>query len=210
MELKISDWDCYSGEIPADLDVFVIDTMNLDGYSGDLLELSEKDIKDYDDLIPAYVEGCRIDGRLYVVPQMLCTDLLYTRKSDTEMKNVQSIPELHAILKGRGLLADKSSNGSKVFLYLQALIDEKQRFIAYFPMIGEEELSTGAYASLTEIRDMRQKDANERTKDSTWYYLLRPTIRSGGRESIYWLFGGNGGHERRGTGYGHQAVFHDG
>ena len=110
VELNFENWDCYSGEVPEGLDVFVFDTISLDSFAekGFLLALSEKDIQDYNDLIPSFVEGCRVNGTLCVIPQFLCTDLLYTRKKDADLKNVQNIDDLYSVLGDSGLLLDKA------------------------------------------------------------------------------------------------------
>ena len=51
VELNFENWDCYSGEVPEGLDVFVFDTISLDSFAerGFLLALSEKNIQDYND-----------------------------------------------------------------------------------------------------------------------------------------------------------------
>lgn len=60
VKLNFFDWDCYSGILPENLDVFVLDSITLDSFSqkGYLLALSEEDIQDYNDLIPPFAEGC--------------------------------------------------------------------------------------------------------------------------------------------------------
>ncbi|MBQ1466643.1 MAG: hypothetical protein IIZ17_08215 [Eubacteriaceae bacterium] len=91
VELNFVEWDCYSGTVSDDLDVFVFDTVCLDTYvkNGFLLPLDREDISDADDLIPAFLEGSLADGTIYAVPQMLCTDLPYTRKDDTALLDVK-------------------------------------------------------------------------------------------------------------------------
>ena len=154
VELNFENWDCYSGEVPEGLDVFVFDTISLDSFAerGFLLALSEKDIQDYNDLIPSFVEGCRVNGTLCVIPQFLCTDLLYTRKKDADLKNVQNIDDLYSVLGDSGLLLEKHSFTSKIGLYLQALIDEKQSYMDQYPPIKEGELSPIATDSLEKMR----------------------------------------------------------
>ena len=73
VKLHFVQWDCYESVVPDDLDVFVFDAINLDVFAdaGSLLPLSEEDIVDYDDLIPSFMNGCRIDGTIYAVPQLL-------------------------------------------------------------------------------------------------------------------------------------------
>ena len=135
VELNFTDWDCYSGTVPDDLDVFVLDAMSLDAFAekDSLLTLSEEEIQDYDDLIPSFVDGCRVDGDICVVPQFLCTDLLYTRKDDAGLKNVKSIHELYEALDSSGLLLDKQSDDLGICMYMQALIDGTQQYTDQYP-----------------------------------------------------------------------------
>ena len=178
--------DCYSGAVPDDLDVFVFDSMSLDTFArkGSLLNLPEEEIQDYDDLIPSFVEGSRVNGVMYVVPQILCTDLLYTRKADDDLRNVQNIKELHDALGDSGLLPEKSSPAGRVVMYLQALVDEAQRYTGHYPAIEEGKLSSGAVASLELISDMYQADAEGMTEDSGRYYYARRFAEGTGKAYI--------------------------
>ena len=233
VELNFVEWDCYGDEVPEDLDVFVVDTTNLDTFVGKgcLLPLSEEDIQEYDDLVPSIMEGCRVDGTIYVVPQLLCTDILYTRKSDAELSGVQNIDDLYAVLgpagdkddgdgsaldadaengagaaadeaggdgeaadraaadeasgDGRGgLLFEKTSNSSKVCLYMQALTDEEQRYIVFYPPIEEGSLSGGAVDSMLKIAAMRQVEPGGIPADAGWYYYAQRFADGMGRAYI--------------------------
>ena len=159
-ELNFIDWNCYGSDVPENLDVFVFDTINLDLFAGKgcLLPISEEDIRDYDDLIPAIVEDCRVDGRMLVVPQLLCTDLLYTRKADKAMRNVQSIYDLSDVLGDEGLLMDNAAGIAMVGMYLQAFIDSTQTYMDSFPPFEAETLSQEAIESLREIESMLEFD----------------------------------------------------
>ncbi|MBR2699559.1 MAG: thiamine pyridinylase [Clostridia bacterium] len=184
--LNFVDWDCYSGKVPEDLDVFVFDTTSLDAFAqkGYLLALSAEDIQDYDDLIPSFVEGCRVDGEIYAVPQILCTDLLYTRKDDDDLKNVQNIDDLYGALGNSGLLLDKQSPIIQVAMYLQALVDETQRYTDHYPPIEEGTLSPEAISSLERISDMHQTDSEGLPEDGEWYYYARRFSEDMGRAYI--------------------------
>ena len=96
---------------------------------GCLLALSEEDIEDYNDLIPSFAEGCRVNGQIYAVPQLLCTELLYTRKNDADLRNADNIYDLFAALAALdepGLLYDKTFTRT---MYPQALVDCKQQYM---------------------------------------------------------------------------------
>ena len=186
VELVFSDWNCYDPEVPDDLDVFVFDTTSLDTFAGKgyLLALSEEQIEDYDDLIPGFMEGCRVDGTICVVPQLLCADILYTRKGDTALKDVQSIDDLYDILGGDGLLTDKSSKIILICTYLQALIDETRGSVDAFPLVEEDSLSSGAVGSLEKMRDMRQIDPEAAPHSSDRFYYARKFAEGMGRAYI--------------------------
>ena len=186
VELNFENWDCYSGEVPEGLDVFVFDTISQDSFAerGFLLALSEKDIQDYNDLIPSFVEGCRVNGTLCVIPQFLCTDLLYTRKKDADLKNVQNIDDLYSVLGDSGLLLEKHSFTSKIGLYLQALIDEKQSYMDQYPPIKEGELSPIATDSLEKMRKMHLTDSEGDLEDESRFYYARKFAEGMGRAYI--------------------------
>ena len=186
VELNFENWDCYSGEVPEGLDVFVFDTISLDSFAerGFLLALSEKDIQDYNDLIPSFVEGCRVNGTLYAIPQFLCADLLYTRKKDADLKNVQNIDDLYSVLGDSGLLLEKHSFTSKIGLYLQALIDEKQSYMDQYPPIKEGELSPIATDSLEKMRKMHLTDSEGDLEDESRFYYARKFAEGMGRAYI--------------------------
>lgn len=173
IELLFSDWDCYSGEAPDDLDVFVFDAISLDAFAneGYLLPLSEEDIQDYDDLIPSFVEGCRVNGGLYGVPQLVCNDFLFTRKQDDEMKAVQSLDELYEALKDEDeLLLDKDGRTTRICLYLYAMIDENQQYMDTYPPIEEGNLSPEALAALVQMKEMRLVNPEGADGSQLYYY----------------------------------------
>ena len=185
VKLEFADWDCYSGDVPEDLDVFVIDAISLDAYAGKgvLLPLSKEEIRDYEDLIPSFAEGCRVDGTLYVVPQLLCTELLYTRKEDTALKDVQSIDELREALEDRELILEKMSALAQVCRYLQALMDENKQYMDHFPVIEKGKLSGTAADSLRKMRELYLPDPEGVSKESGWYPSAR--LFAGGRGRAY-------------------------
>lgn len=173
VKLIFSDWDCYSRIVPEDLDVFVIDGLSMDAFAdkGDLLALSEEDIQDYDDLIPSFVNGCRVNDEIYVIPQILCSDLLYTRKEDVDLKNVDNIHDLFEALDEPGLLMDKHSTSP---VYLQALTDCEQKYMDQYPPLEAETLSPEAVDSLEKIRKMHLVDPQgEPEGRGRFYYALK-------------------------------------
>ena len=135
-------------------------------------------------IFPSFVEGCRVNGTLCVIPQFLCTDLLYTRKKDADLKNVQNIDDLYSVLGDSGLLLEKHSFTSKIGLYLQALIDEKQSYMDQYPPIKEGELSPIATDSLEKMRKMHLTDSEGDLKDESRFYYARKFAEGMGRAYI--------------------------
>ena len=135
-------------------------------------------------MIPSFVEGCRVNGTLCVIPQFLCTDLLYTRKKDADLKNVQNIDDLYSVLGDSGLLLEKHSFTSKIGLYLQALIDEKQSYMDQYPPIKEGELSPIATDSLEKMRKMHLTDSEGDLEDESRFYYARKFAEGMGRAYI--------------------------
>ena len=174
-ELNFVDWNCYGAEVPEDLDVFVLDAMNLDFFAqkGCLMTLSREDIQAYDDLIPAIMEGCRVDGAICAVPQLICADLLYTRKGDAELAEVRSIDGLYRALPDGGLLQDIADPIATVCLYLQALIDEEKHYTDRYPPIDAESLVPAAVDSIAKIDAMRLKNPEGIPKDGGGYYYAQ-------------------------------------
>ena len=184
--LNFVDWDCYGGSVPDDLDVFVFDTLSLDAFAGKgfLLPLPEEAIGDRADLIPCFMEGCRVDGGILAVPQLLCTDLLFTRGEDEDLKDVQSIDGLYAALDDFGLVMDRGGGTMRVSRYLQAMIDGEQRYMDTFPPIGEATLYPEAVESLAKTEAMRIAIPDGVMEDGETYGFARIFAEGLGRAYI--------------------------
>ncbi len=167
VRLNFVSWDCYHDEIPADLDVFVFDSMFLTGYAeqGLLLPIPEGALQNAEDFLPFALEGSRVDGTLFAVPQLLCTNLLFTRKEDAALSCVSDIPGLYAVLgdrvleseipeAGEGLLIDMSGGFSKLLMYLDALCDVAGAYSDYAETPDPAFFSPEAVASLRLLCDM--------------------------------------------------------
>ena len=166
--LEFVDWDCYSGELPDDLDVFVYDAIFFYPFleQGRLLPLTADEIENREDLFAYALDAAAVDGRFYGIPQMLCSDFLFTRKDDTEMAEIDSIPELYEVLgkvdankafpsENEGLLINITDDAAMNIMYIQALADAEQTVdrAELFP-IDPDHLSAEAVDSITMIRDM--------------------------------------------------------
>ena len=100
------------------------------------------------------------------------------------MKNVQNIDSLYNVLGDSGLLLDKHSATSKICMYLQALIDEKQSYMDHFPPIKEGELSPIAADSIEKMRKMHQTDPKNEPEDEDRFYFARKFAEGMGRAYI--------------------------
>ena len=155
VKLHFADWDCYESDPDPSLDVFVFDSIYLSSFveEGLLTPIPEEKIQDKEDILPFALDDCISKGELYALPQMLCTDLLYTRKSDSDLSGVSDIEALYGILgdrktqsvipdEGEGLLIDLSGTIlTKTVLYLDALMDEQQEYTNYAELPSESNLS---------------------------------------------------------------------
>ena len=176
IRLNFVNWDSYSGQVPDDLDVFVIDTINLDTFTGKgyLLQLSKQEIQDFDDLIDPAAESCIVNGNIVAIPQFLCTPLLYTRKDDHEFDDITNIDQLYDVLNGKELLTDDTEDGDTVCHYLQALNDEYQCYMDSYPLLEKDTLSEGSVNTLEKIRLMRYIESeNESAYNGSYYYAQR-------------------------------------
>lgn len=90
IQLEFSDWDCYSGTLPENADVFVYDGVYLNNYieQGMLLPLAENEIEDVDDFYPFVTDTFAANEVFNAVPEFLCSEFLYTRKDDSELASV--------------------------------------------------------------------------------------------------------------------------
>ena len=165
--LHFVEWDCYVSDPDPELDVFVYDAIYLSSFveEGYLLPIPEDKIRNREDLFPFALEGCRSDGTLYALPQLLCTDFLYTRKDDSVLSDVSDLPALYDVLGDRktrsvipeeneGLLINLSDTPTKTTMYLDALMDERQAYTDYSRLPSTSELSAPVLERLEEIWKM--------------------------------------------------------
>jgi len=94
-------WDGgYAIDPPDDLDVFVFDALFLHYFQaqGYLAAIEDEEIDDLSDILPYAVEGSRIKGKLFGIPQLACTNLLFYRKNDRELAKAKTLDEISRIL----------------------------------------------------------------------------------------------------------------
>ena len=152
VQLRFVKWDCYLEAPRDDIDVFVFDSVYLGSYinAGMLSPIPQDRIADANDILPYALDACTVNEEVYALPEFLCSDILYTRRGDTELKEVASVADLYAALgdysfgksaepEGKGLLMDMTSSDEKTLKYLQAHIDSQGHY--------EEEFAPPASAS---------------------------------------------------------------
>lgn len=165
--LEFSDWDCYSGTLPEKADVFVYDAVYMNDYlkQGLLLPLTKSDIKDIDDFFPFVMDVCSVEDEFYAVPEFLCSEFLYTRKSDTELNDIENIRELYEVIGeldlnegllplNEGLLVSIPSKLNASFWLVQALVDAEQAELSVLFPLDPDKIPKEASDSLWMIREM--------------------------------------------------------
>ena len=151
--LDFVQWDCYTENPPDDLDVFVFDSILLYDFLEEeyLMPLAEEDIPEIDDFIPCALAACRVDGILYALPQLLCTNLLFAREGDHEVAGATNINELAQIIgecnhtsgktpSEEGLLVKIPDEATLALWYLDALTDRNQEYSEWVVFSDPEDL----------------------------------------------------------------------
>lgn len=166
---ELVDWDCYSSEPPADLDVFVFDAIYFDDFhSKGFLKKMEIDPKQKDDIIPFFLQGGMIGDEHYGLPQLGCANLLFYRKSDEALAKADSLDQFAKILgkaayttakppNGVGLLTDMSGGTTDSCLYIEAALDLNGQYTTTPKLPTSDELNPKAVANLQEVLCMSGK-----------------------------------------------------
>lgn len=198
VKLNFVDWDCYDEDPPENLDVFVFDAIYLSHFinKGYLAEISDKDIKNKDDIIPFAMDGCTVNGVTYAIPQIICTNLLFSRKGDIEIQKVNSVFDLYeniGDIKGdninlpnnKGLLIDMSGGTTKVCMYLDSLIDTEKEYKQFYSLPNLNKLNGEAIKSLVLLQSMAGKNqANYWPENNDAYIRSKWFMNGQGRAYI--------------------------
>ena len=135
--LRFVDWDCYTSDPPAGVDVFVFDSVMLRKYvkRGLVQRLAGEEVDDSSDLLPYALRAARADdGALYGIPQIGCALMLFYRDGDTGLERADDLGDLVKALgparydtlrppRGKGLLIDLSDAAMDAYYYIEALQD---------------------------------------------------------------------------------------
>ena len=185
IDLHFADWDCYVSAPEPALDVFVFDGIYLTSFvnEGYLLPISDEMIQNKEDIFPFALEGCKCNDTIYALPQLLCTDFLYTRKDDTALCDVSDVTKLYDILGDRkersvipkeneGLLIDLSGGLlTKTMMYMDALMDERQEYTDYSELPETSNLSSNALAQIDALWKMGGEKQVEYQPDNNDTYI---------------------------------------
>ena len=92
VQLRFVKWDCYMEAPRDDIDVFVFDSVYLGSYlnAGMLSPIPQDRIPDANDILPYALDACTVNEEVYALREFLCSDILYTRRGDTGLKEVAS------------------------------------------------------------------------------------------------------------------------
>ncbi|OCN00907.1 thiamine pyridinylase [Clostridium sp. W14A] len=100
VSLNFVDWNCYKKDPPNNVDVFVFDSTYLthfirDGY---LTPFQKNEIENSSDIIDFAISGCTENNKIYAIPQILCTNFLYYRKSDVAIDQAHNVNQLYQVI----------------------------------------------------------------------------------------------------------------
>lgn len=192
IDLSFVSWDCYETEPTDDLDVIVFDGLYLQHYikEGFLLPIPDGKISDKSDLLDFAINGCTIDGTVYAIPQIICTNLLYYRSGDSEVANANTVDTLYSIVGDRrttelipenneGLLIDMSGGTTKVCFYLDALIDHNQEYTDYKQLPDPNDWNEDIVTRLKNLQKMAGVESASYWPDDNDAYIRAKWFQEG-------------------------------
>lgn len=190
--LTFVSWDCYESDPTEDLDVIVFDGLYLQHYikEGFLLPIPDEAISDKGDLLDFAIDGCTVDGAVYAIPQIICTNLLFYRNGDADVANAHTVDALYSIVGDRkttelipenneGLLIDMSSGTSNVCLYLDALIDHTQEYTDYKQLPDPNDWNEEVIARMKMLQKMAGKESASYWPDDNDAYIRAKWFQEG-------------------------------
>ncbi|MCR6109975.1 thiamine pyridinylase [Bacillus sp. A301a_S52] len=192
ISLNFIDWDGYSTDPDDDLDVFVFDAIYLSHFIEEdyLMPLTLDEIDESSDILSFALDGVTVSGDVYAIPQIVCTNLLYTRAGDTSLSGVSSVPELYQKLGPRqssgiipeldeGLLIDMSGSTTKVLMYLDALLDTTGVYTDYDVLPELTHLNRQALNSLVLLQRMAGPQQSNYWPDNNDPYIRAEWFEDG-------------------------------
>lgn len=192
VKLNFVEWDCYESDPTDKIDVFVFDALYLQHYveKGYLLEMPVKKMENKSDILSFALDGCTVGNKVYAVPQILCTNLLYYRNGDTELENVNTVKELYNVIgdrktqsvipdKNEGLLIDLSGGTTKVCYYLDGLIDHNQKYTPYADLPPADAFNDEVVEHLKMLQSMAGKEQAKYWPDDNDSYIRAKWFQQG-------------------------------
>ncbi len=190
--LNFVSWDSYDSDPADSLDVFVFDALFLSHFKekGYLTPLNTLQVKNVDDILPFALDGCTVDGNIYAIPQIVCTNLLYSRQDDSAMTEVDTVHKLYNVIGTRtsteiipnsneGLLIDMSGGTTKVCMFLDALIDINQTYTDYYCLPDVNNLDLTALTNLSMLQNMAGKEQASYWPDNNDSYIRASWFNAG-------------------------------
>ncbi|AWP36989.1 thiamine pyridinylase [Heyndrickxia coagulans] len=192
VQLNFVNWDSYDSDPPKNLDVFVFDAIYMSYFiqQNYLLSIPSSQIRNKRDILKFALDGTTYHNKIYAIPQILCTNLLYTRKSDKSLKNVKNIPQLYNIIGQRqtadiippykeGLLIDMSGGTTKACMYLEALIDLNHKYTDYDVLPDLNKINSNAVTSLKMLQAMAGNEQANFWPDNDDAYIRAKWFENG-------------------------------
>lgn len=134
--LRFVDWDCYSTDPPEMLEVFVFDAIFLSYFQGKgcLAAIKPEELKNADDFLEYALEGSKVSGTQYGIPQLGCASILFYRQEDQQLEKAGTLSEVIQAIgectyttetppQGTGLMVDISGGTTSACYYLEAVED---------------------------------------------------------------------------------------
>ncbi|UTR14035.1 thiamine pyridinylase [Salipaludibacillus sp. LMS25] len=190
--LNFVDWDGYSSDPYDDLDVFVFDAIFLSHFIEEdhLMPLTLDEVDESSDILPFALDGVTVNDHVYAIPQIVCTNLLYTRAGDSLLSEVSSVPELYQEIGPRqssgiipnpneGLLISMSGSTTKVLMYLDALLDTKGVYNDYDVLPELTHLNRSALNSLVLLQRMAGPQQSNYWPDNNDPYIRAKWFEDG-------------------------------
>jgi thiamine pyridinylase len=200
------DWDGYSETPPPDLDVFEFDAINLDYLVRNnwVSALNPDDVADAEDILDFAWKGCMVDGQLYGVPRLACTNVLFYRDGDKEIATAKGIADIYKLVgdskdtdempeAGKGLLIDLKSGTNCACLYLDAVADNGTGYSLTPALPSADSLEKSGLDSLTLLAKMAgrkqalHKDSYTNPDRPKWFADGRGRCYAGYTERLFFM-----------------------
>ncbi len=192
IELEFVSWDCYDSAPPEDLDVMVYDAIFFQSFvaAGSLLPIPDTAIDNKADLLGFAVEACTVNGAVYSIPQIICTNLLFYRDGDTAVAGADTVDELYDVIGARvtsdiipganeGLLIDMSGGTTKLCMYLDGQIDHSQTYSDFDILPDPDNWDVGIISRLQMLLQMAGEESAYYWPDDNDSYIRAKWLQQG-------------------------------